>query len=126
MKKLLPILLLILCVPKAFGAWGDDTLVNRSSWTATSDVLGTIASTTIRGGVFMGVIIGSPSASESITIWDSIGVKTSTLAVLNFAGAGNGPYNIPFEIRISSGLTYSITGNTISGVTFIYKITRPQ
>lgn len=108
----------------SFGAWGDESLINKSSYTTTNDTLVSISSTVMAGGVFDGVVIGSNSATGVVKFYDSNGVQVSTIGVVSMAGTANGAFYIPFEVRLSSGLTYTVTGNP--GISIIYKITRPQ
>lgn len=128
MKKALILFVLIFIGFKSqsYAAWGDESLINRSSYVVTNETLASISSTTIPGGVFVGVVVSSSLVSGMVTFYDTNGVKTSTIGVVSLQGTGNGAFYIPFEVRISSGLTYTSTGNAAPGFTIIYKITRPN
>ena len=64
----------------------------------------------------------------SIALYDSSATATNQIANIGFgtpgAGVGGG-WTVPIEVRVSSGITYTTSGNT-TGVTIIYKETRPR
>lgn len=104
-----------------YGAWNDQNLLNRASFTPTSDTLAYVP-LTYGGTVLKGVILSSEAAT-SVKIYDSSGVVSNQIAFLGSATPGGSNY-IPFNVRLSSGLTYTTAGNTL-GVTFIYLRVRP-
>lgn len=126
MRKILASLLLIVSLKAvSFGAYSDEGLLNQSSFTMSNETLVAISSTAMAGNILVGVVIGSSTPGGTISLFDSVGVKVSTIGILSMAGSSNGAMYVPFEVRLSSGLTYSTVSNT-NGVTIIYKNVRPH
>lgn len=103
----------------------DSNIPNRSSFTATNETTATISSTTMPGGVFVGVAISSSMSNGLVTFYDSRGSATNTIGKLSLTSSGQQSWYVPFEVRVSSGLTYTTTGNTV-GITIVYKPGRPN
>lgn len=100
--------------------------LGQASFTLSSDTTVRISS---HAGVLMGVIIDSQSVGGSLTIADAWvsttgnAVTYSTIAILGLSSGSplNGlPIYIPFNVNLSSGLTYTTASNT-GGVTIIWK-----
>lgn len=110
MKRLLILLLCLASSVPAMADLGDEIFIGRSSYTITSDT--GVAITTFPGNVFVGVTIGSATTGAFITLWDSqgsTGGSNKILGTFDMGTVGNYPVG-PFGVRISSGITYSITG----------------
>ena len=105
-------------------AWNDADLINQASFTLANPSLANIKGTR-PGDVLRGVIL-STETKLLVNIYDSSGTSTNQIASLGVSTVGiiNSEY-IPFNVRVSSGLTISISGNT-KGVTFIYLKVRPE
>jgi len=107
-------------------AYVETLQMNNSSFTASNDSYVSIASRTIPGGIFVGVVISSPSPGGVVRFFDSLGLVQSTIGVVSLGGGGlaagydSSANYIPFNVKISSGLTYSVTGN-VSGITILYR-----
>ncbi len=133
MKKILFCLSLLLAVPLKAG-YIENYQFGQTSFTTTNETTARISSFTLKGGIFLGVVVGSPSLAGSVTFADAYvatsvaGIVYSTFAVVSLVGTGNtpvgGPYYIPFNVRLSSGLAYTTTNNT-GGITIIYKSFNP-
>jgi hypothetical protein len=114
----------------SYAAWGDEFMLGRSSFTSTNDTLVAVSTGGVNpnpilltGGVFDGVVIASNSSNGIATFYDSIGSATKEIGFVSMNGTSSGSNYISFEVRLSSGLTYTTTGN--SGISIIYKITKP-
>lgn len=113
-------------------AYVEQYQLNSASFTITNETTARISTTNMHGGILVGVIIDSPSALGVLTIADAYvsfttpGIVFSTIAILSL-GSGNSPSTlptyIPFNVKLSSGLTYTTSNNT-GGVTIIYKSLR--
>ena len=126
MKKILFAAGLLFMGSVSHAAWTDSSLLNKSSFTNTNESLAMISSRTLPGGILRGVVVSSSMANGVLTIYDSLGAASGTIAVLSlYNGNTSGAFYIPFDVRISSGLTYTTAGNTV-GVSIIYLITKPQ
>lgn len=136
MKKLLIFLFSISIAGFSSADYLQSYQFGSASYTASSEGVVPISSSTMRGGLFLGVVIDSPSLGGSVTFSDAFttgavgqSITLSTFAILSLCGSGatplGGPYYIPFNIKLSSGLTYKTVGNT-GGITIIYKSLIPQ
>lgn len=130
-KKFSVFLVSFLFVGLSYGYW-ETLRMNSSSFTTTNEGPIAISSNNLQGGIFVGVVVGSDTVGGTLKIWDARNpggnVAISTITIINLTGTGNGtnntPYYLPFDVRLSSGLTYQTSGNS-NGVTIIYKITKP-
>lgn len=120
----------ILLASLSFGFW-ETISQNSSSFTLTNEGTIAISSNNLQGGVLVAVVIGSSTPGGLIRLFDSrnpSGVNVSTIGIVNLGGTGiganNEPNTIPFNVHLSSGLSYKTEGNS-NGVTIIYKITKP-
>lgn len=93
-----------------------------SSFTKSNETLKEIQLSTVTYGgnkTVMGlnsIIISSATSGGSITIYDSKGSATNAIGICDLTTV-----NVyPFNVAISSGLTYTTTGNT-NGVTIIFR-----
>lgn len=100
-------------------AWIESFNMAQSSYTITSEGPVYISSS-FPGTVFLGVNVASTSTAGTLKIYDSVGAATNQIANISLASVGCYRY----EILISSGLVYTTTNNA-SGVTILYKKTRP-
>lgn len=99
-----------LVIGLAGAAWAGDLWL--SSYTTTADTMRQIRATPV---VLHGVIIGTPGAAgTSVTIYNSQAAASSIVSVLE----GTTVYFHPFDIYLSSGLTYTKTG--VGAVTFLF------
>lgn len=132
-KILLSILLSFILISSAQAGFIEMYQLGQSSFTNTNETTARISSFTLKGGMFLGVVIDSASPLGTLTLADAYvstsvaGIVYSTFAILSLSG-GNAPNNmptyIPFNIRLSSGLAYTTTNNA-GGVTIIYKSLNP-
>lgn len=119
MKKLLFISLLFL-VSQSHAAWVESFNMADSCYTATNQGPIVIPNTP-PGTVLLGVVVASTSSTlGTLKIYDSSGVASGQLANIDLGR--NGDYT--FEVRLSSGLTYTTANNT-GGITLIFKRLRP-
>ena len=129
MKKIFLFLTLALSLKMAQAAGLDTYTINSSSYIAEAATLQSISSQTIRGGIFVGVVISSPMPLGSISFFDSNGVMSSTIGIVSTGNIApdnrSGAQTVLFNVRISSGLTYTSTGIDRPGLTVIYKVTGP-
>ena len=133
MKKIIFLSLFFLSTG-AKAAFIETYQLGQTSFTTTNETTARISSFTLKGGMFLGVVIGSPSLNGSVTFADAYvstsvgGIVYSTFSILSLSGSGNvpvgGPYFIPYNIRLSSGLAYTTVNNT-GGITIIYKSLNP-
>lgn len=99
----------------SWAAYDDSFTLNRASFTKTNE--GPIAISTYPGMFLVGVLVSSASAATGlITLYDSNGVVSNTLGAINLGTV----FYAPFEVKCSSGITYTTTGNS-AGVTIIWK-----
>ncbi len=140
MKRLILFLCFIFIGSYCGAAYLEGYQLNQASFTQTNEGPVPISSgTNMRNGygLLIGVQVSSPMANGTITFADAFSSGTtgtalgtlSTVAVVSLAGGGNAPvgtsFYIPFEIKLSSGLSYT-TSNNSKGVTIIYKSLKPQ
>ncbi len=124
MKKLFLFLTFALVSTGAKAAWMDSDLVNRSSFTqanpTTLNVNGVLP-----GDVLRGVILPAQT-HVTVAVYDSSRTATNRIGNLatSTSTAESSTY-IPFNVRLSSGLSFTITNNT-SGVSFIWLKTKPE
>lgn len=131
MKKLVLFLSLFLFGSVSYAFW-ETLSMYSSSFTMTNEGPIAISSNDLQGGVLVGVAVGSCSAGGILKLWNArnpgLNVAISTIGIINLTGTGNtsdnDPFYIPFNVRVSSGISYQTTGNA-NGVTIIYKITKP-
>jgi hypothetical protein len=88
-----------------------------ASYTATSETAKRIE--TSPGSVLACVVVGSASPSGLLKIYDSSAAASNQIANISLTVTGN----YDFDVRLSSGLTYTTTSNT-AGVTITYKNSR--
>ena len=117
MKKVL-FLCLIFISSVSYSAYIDD--VDKTSFTITNDGPVLISSATA-GSVLRSVIISSGAPNFQIKIYDSKGTAVNQISNLSGSGTADNSKQIIFDVRISSGITYTIVGNNAGGVTFIYR-----
>ena len=122
MKKVILSLLVFFSAGALKAAWFDDGLINQASYTATGETLALIRNT-LPGTLLVGVVIAT-SSGVNLLIYDSSRTATNQIGKIILGGNTDGSDYIPFNIRVSSGITYTIANNN-PGITFIYKITRP-
>lgn len=115
MKKLLALLLMVLPI-SAYSAWNESETVNSSTFTQGSISLGLVRG--LRpGDVLRGVIL-STEPNQTVVIYDSSATATNQIARLAVS-TGNTSQYIPFNVRLSSGITLTATNNS-TGFTIIY------
>jgi len=116
MKKLLLIGLSLALSSTAY-CYTETREINASSFTATNDTTQQITGTSPNTD-FRGVIIGTPSISGVLTIFDGQGANAaSKIGVVSLSAVNE----LHFNVRCSSGITYTTTGNT-GGVTLLYHV----
>lgn len=120
MKKFL-LFLLMASLTKACLAYWDTVEMYQSSYTAANNTT-TVLANTPPGTVFAGVVI-STSVGGTLKVYDSSGAASGQIANLLLSGNGEGSFCIPFNVVVSSGITYTTTGNS-GGITFIFKRTK--
>lgn len=130
MKRFLVFSLAALMASFSSAAFIETYQLNSTSYTLTNDTAAHISTSTMHGGELVGVLIDSPSANGSLTLSDAYvstavaGIVYSTFAVIPLSLGGNAsnssPLYIPFNVYLSSGLTYTTTNNS-GGVTIIYR-----
>lgn len=108
--------LLISLLSLSLASMGMAFEVSPSSYTATDDSLKIIEHHTGGARSLVAVIVSSPTALGTITIYDSSGTATGKIGTIH-CGTVQDP---SFNVRLSSGLTYSSLGCS-NGVTIIYK-----
>lgn len=113
MRNLFIALVLSLLAGTAFAAGMD---VNRSSFTATVDTLQRLPGSE-KGSTLAWVVVSSPSANGTLTIYDSQNSATNQITPPISLTQVQAP---EFHVRVSSGITYSTTGNS-TGVTIIWR-----
>lgn len=93
-----------------------------ASYTETTDTIRNIPQTP-PGTIFMGVVVGSTGTLQSGTlkVYNSSGTATNQITSITLNSLGV----YPFEVLLSSGLSYATTTSN-SAVTILYKKTRPQ
>jgi hypothetical protein len=121
MKKLFIFLGAILLAGNSF-AWWETIRMNKSSFTATNETAIWITSTT-PSDIFVGVVVSS-GGQGTATFYDSKNSATSTIGKIQL-GATQGAFFIPFDVVLSSGLTYTTAKNTGNGISIIWKKTNP-
>ena len=115
MRKYLFGLLMLICGVGYSAFAQNPELISVSSFTATDETIKYIDDTR-PGDVLRGVILSTEIAS--IELFDSSGTQTGTIAVIGAEAALHSTY-IPFNVRLSSGLTYTTKGN-VDGITIIF------
>ena len=106
-------------------AYIESYSLGTASFTTTNDAQVQIST---HGGILVGVVIDSPSNGGLLTLADAKiaitggPVTYSTFSILSLGGTGfqTVPVYIPYGIYLSSGLTYTTSGNA-GGVTIIWK-----
>lgn len=126
MKKLLLLGLSLALSSSAF-AFTETREINQSSFTATNDTTAWIQISSNAFPYFMAntspntdlraIIVSSPSAGGTITLYDSQGSAVNKIGVVSLGTIQEAHFNV----RLSSGLTYSTSANT-SGVTILFHI----
>ena len=123
MKRFLvaPIVVLTLlgAVNLSMAAWVESFNQASSTYTITSEGPAYIPQT-LPGTVLLYVNVSSPSTNGTLKIYNSSGLASGQIANIDLGARDSYRY----EIVLSSGLTYTTTGN-VGGVTIIYKRTRP-
>lgn len=109
-KKLLVIML------AAGVSYAVNPEINKSSFTATNDTLQQLNSATPTSTFFVGVVVSSPSAGGLLSVYDSQGAASQKITDVSLGTIQRPEYNV----RVSSGLTYSITNNA-AGVTILWR-----
>ncbi len=131
MKKIVLFLGMFLLTSVSHAYW-ETLRENSSSFTMTNEGPIAIATGSLQGGILVGVVVSSANAGGgTLKLWNAMnpgGVAISTIGIINIGQittTSPAPFFIPFDVRVSSGITYQTTGNT-NGVTIIYKITKPS
>ena len=97
---------------------------NRGSFTMTNETARLIPNTP-PGTIFVGVVVGSAMPQGSgILIYDSSGQASNQVGFVTGYSVGSAQFQANYNIRLSSGLTYTTIGNS-SGFTILYKKTTP-
>lgn len=115
MKRIFYLLLLVM--PFGFAHADQIPVPWISSFTATADTLQYINASPGRPGCrFDGVDVTSPSVLGTLQIYNSSGVASGQVADIDTTKQ----WDWPFDIFLSSGLTYTNTGNPPAKLTFKY------
>lgn len=114
MKKLFLFLLTFATLSACYAYW-DTVGVYDSTYTITNDGPVLIPNTP-PGTIFVGVNVGSVSTTGMLRVYSSSGGATNQIANVSLGTVMGYAYNV----RISSGITYTTTGNA-GGVTLIFK-----
>lgn len=96
-------------------AYVESFVAGSASYTQTSDSL-VVIPRSFPGTVLIGVLIGTPTAAGSIKVYDSSGSATNQLGNIDLGAR----FYAPFDVKITSGITYTTTGNS-GGITILYK-----
>lgn len=117
MKKYLLLISLLVCSAIVHASsWQVDSAVNRSSYTATADTTQSITGFK-PGARFVGVVIGKASSGVTVTVYDSNGTTLRPMALID----ANVPGTYRYDVAVSSGITYTVSGAAAGGVTIIWK-----
>lgn len=119
MKKIFLFLSVLFSHSMSHAYW-DTVEIYSSCFTVTNEGPIVIPNTP-PGTIFKGVVIGSSSVGGFIDVINSSGIAGSTIATVSLQSAE--PVSVPFNIVISSGLTYKTRGN-VGGVVILYKKVR--
>jgi hypothetical protein len=89
--------------------------VKRSSHTATNDSIRRITGA-LAGSTLVSVVVSSPTATGTITLYDSNATATNLIGVVH-CGTLQSPV---YDVRVSSGISY-VSDDCTGGVTVIWK-----
>lgn len=113
MKKVFTLFAFMLCAGVSY-AGGPE--VNKSSYTVTAETTKRIAATE-KGNMLYAVVVGSATPGSVLTIYDSSGTATNTIATISLHIARD--YN--FNVLLSSGLTYTTSAAPTNGLTILWR-----
>ena len=106
----------LLALPSLSFAYGESSVsVSLSSFTLTNDTTKSIRTASGTPMSLESVIVSSPSAGGTITLYDSNGTATNRIGVISLNNANQFFYNV----KVSSGITYTTNTNS-GGVTITY------
>lgn len=114
MKKALLAVAVLFCASVSQAYMGDS--VSQSSFTVTNDSAKQLTGTT-KWSVLDRVVVSSTSTGGAIALYDNTAGNTSSKIGVVDLGTIQSP---TFNVRVSSGITYTTTGNT-NGVTILWR-----